>query len=203
MPSWPPGRSEPSKDVDGARCDVQTVGISVQDFFDQRDQRVTAKMGTLPAAGDRAPHRPRGQRSQLRSARWPATRWRCAVTNSACGTPSRSGVWPGVWRSRTPRGEPTSCRRLRVSAWGPSWPWRTEPPRRHRPGGAPWPWRRALPPRADRTGRGLGVEHRHHHLRHRAKLAQAPQMKSARPSHPSGAGPGARTARGRGSPGGP
>jgi uncharacterized protein YggE len=34
------------EEVDGARCDVQTVGISVQDFFDQSDQRVTAKIGT-------------------------------------------------------------------------------------------------------------------------------------------------------------
>jgi len=32
--------------VDGAQCDVQTVGISVQDFFDQSQQRVTAKVGT-------------------------------------------------------------------------------------------------------------------------------------------------------------
>jgi uncharacterized protein len=32
--------------VDGAQCDVQTVGISVQDFFDQSRQRVTAKVGT-------------------------------------------------------------------------------------------------------------------------------------------------------------
>ena len=33
-------------DVDGAQCDVQTVGISVQDFFDKTQQRVTAKVGT-------------------------------------------------------------------------------------------------------------------------------------------------------------
>jgi uncharacterized protein len=32
--------------VHSARCEVQTVGISVQDFFDQSQQRVTAKMGT-------------------------------------------------------------------------------------------------------------------------------------------------------------
>jgi uncharacterized protein YggE len=32
--------------VDGAQCDVQTVGISVQDHFDQRQQRVTSKVGT-------------------------------------------------------------------------------------------------------------------------------------------------------------
>ena len=34
------------EEVDGARCDVQTVGISVQDFFDHSQQRVTAKTGT-------------------------------------------------------------------------------------------------------------------------------------------------------------
>lgn len=32
--------------VDGAQCDVRTVGLSVQDFFDQSKQRVTAKVGT-------------------------------------------------------------------------------------------------------------------------------------------------------------
>jgi uncharacterized protein len=33
-------------EVDGAQCDVQTTGISVQDFFDKSHQRVTAKVGT-------------------------------------------------------------------------------------------------------------------------------------------------------------
>lgn len=33
-------------DVDGAECDIETVGISVQDFFDKSQQRVTAKVGT-------------------------------------------------------------------------------------------------------------------------------------------------------------
>jgi len=33
-------------EVDGAHCDVQTTGISVQDFFDKGQMRVTAKIGT-------------------------------------------------------------------------------------------------------------------------------------------------------------
>jgi uncharacterized protein len=33
-------------EVDGAQCDVQTMGISVQDFFDKSQMRVTAKVGT-------------------------------------------------------------------------------------------------------------------------------------------------------------
>jgi uncharacterized protein YggE len=33
-------------EVDGAQCDVQTAGISVQDFFDKSQMRVTAKAAT-------------------------------------------------------------------------------------------------------------------------------------------------------------
>jgi uncharacterized protein YggE len=37
-----------------AKCEVRTMGLSVQDFFDQAQQKVTARVGSYPAGPDRS-----------------------------------------------------------------------------------------------------------------------------------------------------